>query len=162
MKLVKKLVNRTTMFCAILVILSVPALQAQMTEGATASMFNYNGAWNLGTEQTQSFPLVYFGEQGVEHGVDAPSSHALQSIDVGAQQQQQQQLQPEPASGSIQGQRSRAAQSVLDLLFGGGEVAGGDEGAGQIPGGVASTSAGDAPPPAPTSGAAAGVAPQSV
>lgn len=61
MKLVKKLVTRITMFCAVLAILNTTALRAQMTEGATASMFNYNGSWNLGTEQTQSFPLVYFG-----------------------------------------------------------------------------------------------------
>jgi hypothetical protein len=37
--------------------------QAQMTAAATASAINYQKAWTVGTEQTQSFPLFYAGAQ---------------------------------------------------------------------------------------------------
>ena len=46
---------------AALTFTAVVQAQIQVTEQATASAINYAGAWNVGTEQTQQFPLVYFG-----------------------------------------------------------------------------------------------------
>ena len=53
--------KRITLFFAILS-MSVPAV-AQVTAGATASAIRYQGAWTVGTEQTQSVPVVYWGAQ---------------------------------------------------------------------------------------------------
>jgi hypothetical protein len=53
--------RRIILICTILT-LSIPAV-AQVTAGATASAINYRGAWTIGTEQTQSVPLVYWGAQ---------------------------------------------------------------------------------------------------
>ena len=48
--------------CTILALSVIPAF-GQVTAGATASAINYKGAWTLGTEQTQSVPVVYWGAQ---------------------------------------------------------------------------------------------------
>ena len=53
--------KRIILICTILA-LSIPAL-AQVTAGATASAINYKGAWTVGTEQTQSIPVAYWGVQ---------------------------------------------------------------------------------------------------
>ena len=53
--------RRTLLICTILS-LSIPAI-AQVTAGATASAINYQKSWYVGTEQTQSVPLAYFGAQ---------------------------------------------------------------------------------------------------
>jgi hypothetical protein len=43
--------------------LAQPVFAQTMSTQATASAFHYQGNWLAGTEQTQSFPLVYFGAQ---------------------------------------------------------------------------------------------------
>jgi len=53
--------KRFILICSIFA-LSIPAV-AQVTAGATASAINYQGAWTVGTEQTQSIPVVYWGAQ---------------------------------------------------------------------------------------------------
>lgn len=53
--------KRAILICTILS-LSIPAI-AQVTAGATASAINYQGAWTVGTEQTQSIPVAYWGAQ---------------------------------------------------------------------------------------------------
>ena len=53
--------KRIILICTILA-MSLPAV-AQVTAGATASAFNYRGAWTVGTEQTQSIPVGYWGVQ---------------------------------------------------------------------------------------------------
>ncbi len=53
--------KRAILICTILA-MSIPA-SAQVTAGATASAISYKGAWSLGTEQTQSIPVVYWGAQ---------------------------------------------------------------------------------------------------
>ena len=55
--------KRIILLCTITALLSIPALHAQLQAGATASAFDYNGTWTIGTEQTQSYPLVYWGAQ---------------------------------------------------------------------------------------------------
>ena len=42
---------------------AVTAQAQQLSTQATASAFHYQGNWLVGTEQTQSFPLAYFGQQ---------------------------------------------------------------------------------------------------
>ena len=54
--------KKAVLLFAILALVVIPAM-AQVTAGATASAINYNGAWTVGTEQTQSIPVVYWGAQ---------------------------------------------------------------------------------------------------
>jgi hypothetical protein len=51
------------LWLAVMMLVFVPLVHAQVTAGATASAINYQGSWNVGTEQTQSVPLVYWGAQ---------------------------------------------------------------------------------------------------
>ena len=44
----------------VVIALCIPAA-AQVTAGATASAIRYQGAWTVGTEQTQQIPLFYAG-----------------------------------------------------------------------------------------------------
>ena len=46
----------------VVIALCLPAT-AQVTAGATASAIDYQGAWNIGTEQTQQVPFIYAGAQ---------------------------------------------------------------------------------------------------
>jgi hypothetical protein len=47
----------------VFILIIAPLAFGQVTAGATASAINYKGAWTIGTEQTQSIPLVYWGAQ---------------------------------------------------------------------------------------------------
>ncbi len=55
--------KRITMILAVaaLALIAVPTVQAQLQAGATASAIRYQGAWTVGTEQTQSIPVMYWG-----------------------------------------------------------------------------------------------------
>ena len=46
-----------------LLLLAVVSAGAQVTAGATASAFDYQGSWTVGTEQTQQIPFIYAGAQ---------------------------------------------------------------------------------------------------
>lgn len=56
-----------TLFIILAIALFLPLIasaqtsQAMLTTEATASAVRYNGQWSVGTEETQSFPLLYLG-----------------------------------------------------------------------------------------------------
>ena len=61
-----KRLSRFTLVNVLLAAVSLmlaPLAMAQVSAGATASAIHYQGAWTVGTEQTQQMPLLYLGAQ---------------------------------------------------------------------------------------------------
>ena len=55
--------NKLGVFLLVCLLAFSVGARGQVAAEATASAINYQGAWTAGTEQSQSFPLVYWGAQ---------------------------------------------------------------------------------------------------